>query len=132
MKITAKIENSFENNYVIVQTDDKAQQLRIHQKSNGYGSSVNGGEFLLLALAACFCNDIYREAEKKKIIISKVIVEASGEFAAEGEPGYNMAYSAKLEGNAPQEELIKLIKHTDKVAEIQNTLRAGVNVRLIE
>lgn len=132
MKISAKIENSFESNYVIVQTDDKAQQLRIHEKSNGYGSSVNGGEFLLLALAACFCNDIYREAEKKKIAISKVIVEASGEFADEGEPGYNITYSAKLEGSAPQEEYIKLIKHTDKVAEIQNTLRAGVNVRLIE
>ena len=33
-------------------------------KSPGRGSAVNGGEFLVLALATCYCNDLYREAER--------------------------------------------------------------------
>lgn len=132
MRISAKLENSFGNNYVLVRTNDTAQQLNIPSKPSGYGSSVNGGEFLCLALATCFCNDIYREAGKKNIAISKVSVEVSGEFAAEGEPGYDIVYSAKLEGDASEKELADLIKHTDKVSEIQNTLRAGVNVKLLQ
>jgi uncharacterized OsmC-like protein len=96
------------------------------------GSSVNGGELLCLALATCFCNDIYREAKKKNISVTKVIVEASAEFSAAGEPGYNIQYKAKLEGDASDEELLELIRHTDKVAEIQNTLRSGVKVSLLQ
>jgi uncharacterized OsmC-like protein len=59
-------------------------------------------------------------------------VEVSGEFAAEGEPGYDIVYSAKLEGDVSEKELADLITHTDKVSEIQNTLREGVNVKLLQ
>jgi uncharacterized OsmC-like protein len=96
------------------------------------GSSVNGGELLCLALAACFCNDIYREAIKMDITVTKVIVEASAEFSAAGEPGYNIQYKARLEGDASDEELAELIRHTDQVAEIHNTLRSGVKVSLVQ
>lgn len=99
-------------------------------KASGPGSAVNGGELLCLALATCFCNDIYREARKKNITITHVTVEASAEFAAEGEAGYNIQYEAMLEGDASDDVLKALIKHTDQVAEIQNTLRAGVKVSL--
>ena len=131
MKITATVENSFTKNTVTVQTNDVAQELIIPSKLTGMGSSVNGGEFLCLALATCFCNDIYRESIKKNISITKVLVQASAEFATEGEPGYNITYKATLEGDASDEELAQLIRHTDKVSEIQNTLRAGVKVTLL-
>ncbi len=131
MKITAKVENTLNENTVTVQTNDTTQTLSIPAKSTGIGSSVNGGEFLCLALATCFCNDIYREAKKRDIKITKVSVEASAEFAAEGEAGYNINYNAKLEGEASDAALAELIRHTDKVSEIQNTLRAGVKVTLL-
>ena len=131
MKITAKVENSFNNNIVTVQTNDMVQELTIPAKSTGIGSSVNGGEFLCLALATCFCNDIYRESKKMNIKVTKVLVEASGEFSTEGDPGYNINYRAKIEGDASDEELGELMIHTDKVSEIQNTLRAGVKVSLL-
>ena len=130
MKITATLENTFHQHTVTVQTNDTAQQLTIPSKPTGFGSSVNGGEFLCLALATCFCNDIYREAKKKNINITKVSVEASAEFAAEGDSGYNISYSAKLEGDASEEALAELVRHTDQVAEIQNTLRSDVKVNL--
>ncbi len=131
MKISAKIENSLHKHQVIVETKGKQQELQIPGKPSGYGSSVNGGEFLTLALASCFCNDIYREAEKMNIKVHKVVVEASGEFDAVGAPGYNFVYTAKVEGDASDEELAALIKHTDTVSEIQNTLRAGAQVKLV-
>ena len=132
MIMTAKVENSFNTHSVIVQTNTIAQELTIPGKLTGWGSSVNGGELLCLALATCFCNDIYREAAKKNMSVTEVVVEASAEFSAEGESGYNIHYKAKLEGDASDEELAELIRHTDKVAEIQNTLRASVKVSLLQ
>lgn len=41
------------------------------------------------------------------------------------------ARKAQVEGDASDEELAELIKHTDRVAEIQNTLRQGVKVVLM-
>ncbi len=131
MIITAKVQNSLHSHQVSVQTNDTAQALSIPAKPTGLGSAVNGGELLCLALATCFCNDIYREAKKKNLTITRVTVEASAEFAAEGQAGYNISYRAHLEGDASGEELAALVRHTDAVAEIQNTLRAGVQVSLL-
>lgn len=130
MKITAKVENSFQQHEVHIQTNDQTKTLNIPSKVSGLGSAVNGGELLCLALATCFCNDIYREAQKKNLNISKVSVEASAEFGGPGEPGYNFTYSAKIEGDAPDEILTDLLRHTDQVSEIQNTLRLGAKIDL--
>lgn len=130
MKVSAKIENDRTNHSAIVTRNNNAQPIDIPPKVSGRGSSINGGEFLMMALATCFCNDLYREAGKRSITLKKVFVEASGEFDGPGEPGFNIRYSAKVEGDAPDNELQDLIKHTDTVAEIQNTLRSGVNVLL--
>ncbi|MBS1532298.1 MAG: OsmC family peroxiredoxin, partial [Bacteroidetes bacterium] len=52
------------------------------------------------------------------------------EFGAEGEPGFNFQYKANVTADAPQEEVDALISHTDKVAEIHNTLRKGLSITL--
>ncbi len=132
MTTTAKVENHRDHHTVIVQTNNTAQPLTIPPKSTGLGSAVNGGELLCLALATCFCNDLYREAQKRNIQLTKVAVEAAAEFGAEGEAGYNIRYRAEVEGDAPAEVLADLVRHTDRVAEVQHTLRAGVNVMLVE
>ena len=131
MKITARVDNTAQDHRVTVQTNDVMQEVPIPGKAMGLGSSVNGGELLCLALATCFCNDIYREAKKRNLLVTRVSVEATAEFAAEGQAGYAFQYRAKIEGEAPEEELAALIRHTDTVAEIQNTLRAGSTVTLI-
>ncbi len=130
MIISAKVTNSYQKHSVTVKTNDNKQTLSIPGKKEGLGSAINGGELLFLALATCFCNDIYREAKKKGINITKVEVEASGEFSSEGEPGHSITYQAKVEGDASKVEIDELIRHTDKVSEIQNTLRKGVPVKL--
>src|SRR5262245_21124179 len=123
MKIIAKIENSKDNHQVTLQTNDNVLSIKIPPKSTGYGSSANGGELLFLAVATCYCNDIYREAVKRNIKVERVEVEVDGDFGGEGEPAKNVTYRAKVRSNASEEEIREMMKFTDTVAEIQSTLR---------
>ena len=120
MIISARVDNS--NSHSIV----------ISPKSSGFGSSANGGELLFLALATCYCNDIYREAAKRNIQVERVEVEVNGDFGAAGEPVKNVTYRAKVLAKGTDEEIRALMAHTDTVAEIQNTLRTGLSVLLNE
>ena len=130
MKISARVENSQGQHHVVLTTNDKSHSIDIPPRPSGFGSSANGGELLFLALATCYCNDIYREAAKRNIQVEKVEVEVSGDFGAEGEGARNVTYSAKVHAKGTKEEIRALMEHTDTVAEIQNTLRAGTDVKL--
>ena len=130
MKIKANVQNSQGQHHVTLTTNDHSHSIIIYPKSSGLGSSVNGGELLFLALATCYCNDIYREAAKRNIPVEKVEVEVSGDFGAEGEGAKNVSYSTKVHAKGTEEEIRKLMEYTDTVAEIQNTLRAGTDVKL--
>lgn len=90
----------------------------------------NGGELLCSALATCFSNDIYREAAKRSIEVRRVEVRADAEFGGVGEPARRIAYRATVWAAAPEEAIRDLVEHTDRVAEIHNTLRLGMPVTL--
>jgi hypothetical protein len=57
-------------------------------------------------------------------------VEVTGEFGAEGEGAKNVSYKAKVTAQASEAEICGLMNHTDRVTEIQNTLRVGTPVTL--
>lgn len=130
MRITARVENRHNHHNVALATNAQPRTLDIPPKATGYGSSANGGELLFLALATCYCNDVYREAAKRGIEVTAVEVVVDGEFGGPGEPARNITYHAKVTGKASAAELEALARHTDTVAEIQNTLRAGAPVVL--
>jgi organic hydroperoxide reductase OsmC/OhrA len=130
MKISATVQNSQWQHQVTLRTNETVHSLTIPSRSTGFGSSANGGELLFLALATCYCNDIYREAGKRGIKVTQVEVEVEGEFGAEGEPARNVSYRAKVTAQASEAEIQALMRHTDQVAEIQNTLRGGAPVTL--
>ncbi len=132
MKISAKIENSRDNHQVTLQTNDNVHSITIPPKPTGYGSSANGGELLFLALASCYCNDIYREAAKRNIKVDRVEVNVEGDFGAEGEPARNVTYRARVYADASEDKIREMMKFTDTVAEIQNTLRNSRSVILTE
>ena len=129
MKFSARVQNNPHDQQAMLKVGDKEQSLSIAPKPTG-GSSVSGGELLFLALATCYCNDIYREAAKRNIQVENVEVEVTGDFEAEGKAASNILYRAKIKANASNEEIRELMNHTDTVAEIQNTLRAGIPVKL--
>ena len=130
MKIIAKVENSKDNHQVTLQTNDNVHSIAIPPKSTGFGSSANGGELLFLALATCYCNDLYREAAKRNIQVDRVEVEVEGDFGAEGEPAKNVTYRAKVAAQASEQEIQDMMHFVDTVAEIQNTLRIATAVTL--
>ncbi len=130
MRISAKVLNRQGSHAVRLQTDDAVHGLNIPPRASGFGSSANGGELMFLALATCYCNDIYREAAKRGIAVQQVEVEVAGDFDAEGEPARNVTYRARVTARASDDEIRALMQHTDSVAEIQNTLRAATPVRL--
>lgn len=130
MQISASILNNGKLNEVEVSTDNSTKQLLIPPKMQESGSSINGGELLFLALATCFCNDVYREAARRKMQIKSVNVLVSGEFGDEGVPGSNIHYDVKVDGDASEEEIKDLVSYVDRVAEVHNTLRIGTPVTL--
>lgn len=129
MKFSARVQNTPEEHKVTLKVGNKEQSLSIAPKPTG-GSSVSGGELLFLAFATCYCNDIYREAAQRDIKVESVEIEVTGDFEAEGKPGSNIIYRAKVNANASKEEIHELLRHTDTVAEIQNTVRVGTPVKL--
>ena len=132
MRIAARVENSKDNHQVTLQTNNSVHSIVIPPKSTGYGSSANGGELLFLALASCYCNDIYREAAKRNVKVEKVEVSVEGDFGGEGDPAKNVVYHAKVFAQAGEDEIREMMMFTDTVAEIQNTLRNGTPVILSE
>jgi uncharacterized OsmC-like protein len=130
MKIRAHLQNSRDSHQVTLQTNDNVHSISIPPKPTGFGSSANGGELLFLALASCYCNDIYREAAKRNIKVERVEVTVEGDFGAEGESGKNVTYHAKVFAQANEDEIREMMKFTDTVAEIQNTMRTGTPVVL--
>lgn len=86
----------------------------------------------MLALATCYCNDIFREASALGIEVKEVEVEASGEFEAAGQAASSIEYRAKVEANASEAAVEELIQRTDSVAEVHLTVRRGLDVRLAD
>ena len=132
MNYSAIVQNGGGRHQVTLRTGETGHSIDIPPKPSGFGSRLNGGEALSLALATCYCNDIYREAARRGIQVESVEIQVDGDFAAEGEPARSISYRAKVVAQAGQEEIRDLMKHTDTVAEIQNTVRAGMPVTLKE
>ena len=132
MQISAIVCNSADVHAVSVQTGTVRQTLPIAPKAAGRGSAVNGGEFLMLALATCYCNDLYREAERRGLPIDRVEVEAMADFDGIGLAATNIRYRAKVDSSASAAAIADLLRQTDAVAEVHNTLRGGVPVTLVE
>ena len=130
MLISATVDNKYRRHQITLTTSGESHTLDVQPRASGFGSSANGGELLCLAIATCYCNDIYREAAKRGIEVIGVEVHADAEFEAEGAPAKRLWYRVMVRANAPETSIRELITHTDRVAEVQNTLRLGIPVTL--
>lgn len=132
MHIEARVRSSPSTHEVMVRTGDTPRSLAVPRKTEGPGSGVNGGEFLLLALATCYCNDLYREAQRLGIPIEAAEVRAMAEFPGIGLAATHIRYSATVRSPAPAAAIEQLLRETDAVAEVHNTVRAGAPVTLVQ
>ncbi len=131
MEIAATVVHRAGEHQVTLRTDGAEHRLSVAAKPVGGGSATNGGEFLMLALATCYCNDLYREAARLGMRLDEVRVQASAEFAGIGLAARNVRYHASVKSNAPAADMARLLRETDAVAEVHNTLRQGVPVTLV-
>lgn len=129
MQVRAAVQSSAAGHEVAVSTDGRASSVAVPGRPGG-GSALTGGELLCAALATCYCNDIYREAARRGVAVRAVTVEVEAEFGGRGEPARRIAYTARVDSDAPATEIEALLRETDAVAEVQNTLRSGLPVDL--
>ena len=130
MEISATVKNSRNGHQVSVSTAGNSQSIAVPSKPSGQGSAVNGGEFMLLALATCYCNDLYREAARLNIPLDSVEVQATATFPSIGLAATNIRYTANISSSATPAVIADLLQQTDAVAEVHNTIRTGVPVVL--
>jgi organic hydroperoxide reductase OsmC/OhrA len=131
MEIAATVSSRPGQHHVAVRTDDRTQALAIAGRPAG-GSAVNGGELLMLALATCYCNDLYREAARMGLVLDAVEVEASATFEGVGLAASEIRYTARVTTAAPPADVERLLRETDAVAEVHNTLRQGAAVTFMQ
>jgi len=98
----------------------------------GRGLGFNGGQLLNLAVAACISNDLYREAAKRGIALSRVRVAVDADYRGDPAVSTPIGYDVEVDGQASTEALEQLVDHVDAIAEIPNSLRRGTAVRLRE
>jgi organic hydroperoxide reductase OsmC/OhrA len=131
LQISAFVRNAGQAHDVSVATAGSSKHLAVPAKAGGGGSSVNGGEFLMPALATCYCNDIYREAARLGVEVKAVEVEAVAQFEGVGLAATNIRYKACVDSSADCEQIQRLLQETAAVAEVHNTVRAGASVELV-
>jgi organic hydroperoxide reductase OsmC/OhrA len=103
--ISASVKDARQSHTVAVTTGNTAKSLNVPCREGGCGSAINGGEFLLLALATCYCNDLYREAARLDVGVDSVEVEASADFEGVGLAANNIRYRARVLSKASDAEV---------------------------
>ena len=98
----------------------------------GQGMGFNGGQLLLLALGACFANDVFREAAARELEVLSVRVVVDCDWTGDPPRATNVRYSTRVEAEADEDEIMDLIQHVDEIAEVHGTLRAGIGIELAE
>ncbi len=99
-------------------------------EAGGGGRGFNGGQLLHLAVAGCVSNDLFREAAKRGITLTRVAVTVDGDYGGQPATSTGISYSVELTGQAPESDLAALVNHVDVIAEIPNSLRQGTPVTL--
>lgn len=131
MRLSARVKKTLDSQEAWVLRGQGAEAVSLRPEEISRWPNLNGGELLVLAVATCYANDLFREAAMLKISISEVEVEASAEFDAVGQPASSIEYRVSANGGSADEEIQRLILHTDSVAEVHLTIRNGVPVKLV-
>ena len=130
MRISAKVLNTESTHRAEVATAGQPRAIAIPAKAGARGSEASGGELLMLALATCYCNDLFREAARLGLVLRSVEVEAEADFPGVGLAATDIRYTARIESDLDPADIERLLAETDAVAEVHNTVRGGVPVVL--
>jgi uncharacterized OsmC-like protein len=93
--------------------------------AGGGGLGFNGGQLLYLSIAACWSNDLYREAATRGLPLDSVEITVDGDFPARGSGSTPITVDVVVRSAAPEERIRELIAEVERVAEIPRAIREG-------
>ncbi|HET8786519.1 MAG TPA: OsmC family protein [Candidatus Limnocylindrales bacterium] len=97
-------------------------------EAGGGGLGFNGGQLLYLSIAACWSNDLYREAATMGIELVGVDVTVDGDFPARGAGSTPIAVDVVVRSPAPEARVRELIAEVERVAEIPRAIREATPI----
>jgi organic hydroperoxide reductase OsmC/OhrA len=103
-------------------TIDRPEQ----EAGSGYGFS--GADLLLLALSACYVNDLQQEADRRGIKLLGVRAVCECDWGGAPVRAQNLSMSVRIEAQAGEDEILELAESIDRRNRVANTLRLGVEL----
>ncbi len=130
--MTVHVRSAHEGSFSVGWTGQRSLVIDRSPDAGGQGMGFDGRQLLLLALGACYANDIFREADKRDIEVLGVRVVVECDWIGDPQHAENVRFSTRVEAAAGEDEIMELIRHVDEIAEVHNTLRHGIDVELAE
>jgi putative redox protein len=93
--------------------------------AGGGGLGFNGGQLLYMSIAACWSNDLYREATTMGIDLDGVEIRVDGDFPSRGSGSTPITVDVIVRSEAPEAKVRELIAEVERVAEIPRAIREG-------
>ena len=128
---TVEIRSLADTSLAVGSSGSRTVTIDRSKEAGGLGLGFNGGELLLLAIGGCYSNDIFREGAKRGIHPRSVQVTVSADWGGDPVRAQNVGFSVTVEADDAEQEILDLIRHTDSVAEIPNSLRMGTEVKMV-
>ena len=98
--------------------------------AGGGGLGFNGGQLLYLSIAACWSNDLYREAGTMGIELDGVEITVDGDFPARGSGSTAISVDVVVRSSAPDDRVRELIDEVERVAEIPRAIREATPIEV--
>jgi uncharacterized OsmC-like protein len=130
--MSVHIRSAHEGNFSVGWTGQHSLVIDRSPADGGQGMGFNGGQLLLLAIGACYANDVFREALGRDLDVVGIRVVVECDWGGDPVRAHNIAVSTRVEADASEDEIMDLIQHVDRIAEVHNTLRNGADVELVE
>jgi putative redox protein len=98
--------------------------------AGGGGLGFSGGQLMYMAIAACWSNDLYREAATMGIELDGVEITVDGDFPARGEGSTPITVDVVVRSSALEEHVRELIAEVERIAEIPRAIRDGAPIEI--
>jgi uncharacterized OsmC-like protein len=98
--------------------------------AGGRGLGFSGGQLLYLSIAACWSNDLYREAATMGIELDGVEITVDGDFPARGSGSTPISVDVVVRSSSPEERVRELIAEVERVAEIPRAIREATPINV--
>jgi putative redox protein len=131
-QMSVHVRSAHEGSFSVGWTGQHSLVIDRSPADGGQGMGFNGGQLLLLAIGACYANDFFREAVARELEVVGIRVVVECDWGGDPVRAQNIALSTRVEADASEDEIMDLIQHVDRIAEVHNTLREGANVELVE